>query len=984
MVLVAEAFIVAAVGWFVSPHITKLMEVARSCASSMCGKLSKGTKEKLQRLAQDLEDIKGFLDPDNMGFVNGQTRLDRLWRLKDAIHDAEEILDLFQLEIHEAETAKVNTNNLGKKKTKKMKMKRQSGAGSSKSAGIAAAGTSSKASLDQLDKVLKNLDELRGRAQELYRDSHRGASSILKREETGPNPAKDQKSFFGYQDEYTQLVSMLQKDGKLQEQEKKVIAIVGHAGMGKTELARQAYRDVQEKFDLRIWVHAYDKNTEFDLLKEIWKSAAGDKPVGKMNVSSLQTELGKLLMSKRCLLVLDDVWNHESATTATARKQARVALDSFARFAGHGSRIVLTTRAKICATTLGAADAPIVLNGIKPKEMTLLINETANLIGTTGDPRSQELLHKQVHKLKGSPLAAVDIGDELKEQRARASLRRCSDILNNIDHNIGSVISGHLFTYRHLPPHLQRCFSFCSIFPYGCRLEIEKLTRMWIAHGFVEDTESCPGGNNSMEDIARGYFNSLVDRSLFQREDNSNRGGSGDKDKDDTAYVIHEHIHQMIRRASAKNCMSISRTSVPRSIPVTVRHLSVTSGFLDQLKAYSTTLSNLRTLLVLKDDDDNGPSTSNPLVAIDKSVLTQFKGVRVLDLSETGLTQLPASINKLKHVRYLGLPSTMTDLCDQVTGLLFLQTFSFKEGNRQCKFPDDMSRLINMRHLDIHTECISTISRIGSLVKLQGPLEFRMIKGSEKEGHAMSELAGMSSLGGTLSIKGLEAVESKEEAEQARLASKGSVKVLKLEWAPLQAKLQCQVNEVPSAAGSSAAAPLAASADIAAAVLEGLRPHPDLRGLHITRYPGVTWPSWLGALEKLTRLYLRNCRKMKCLPALGGLPCLELLDIKELTIVERIDSGFCGGGGGGRGAFPKLKKLLLDDMPRLVAWDDAPKQAFSRLEEVSIADCPLVSSLSALGSCIGPIHLRVKGRTAIREDALPANFTDGDSTCVFE
>uniref|UniRef100_A0ACD5Z132 Uncharacterized protein n=1 Tax=Avena sativa TaxID=4498 RepID=A0ACD5Z132_AVESA len=914
--VVVEAVAVGVVGWFVTPNIAELMRVARDCAVIRY-KVFSGNKEKLGKLAQELEEIKHLLDQASTTFVQDQSRLDGLWRLKDDIHDAEEILDQFVLEIKA-------TNGLID--------------------GI----RSNRISLSaQLAKVLKNLEKTRLKARELPQLPR---SSILRKAETGPSPVRDKRSFFGYHDEYNQLYSMLeqQPDGNSMS---KVIAIVGHGGMGKTELARQAFRDAEDKFDLRIWVHAYSKNTEFELLQEIWRSVAGDRPVGEMNVTCLQNELEKLLASKRCLLVLDDVWNHESATCEVDRKHAWHALQSFTRFAGGGSRIVMTTRAKICSTTFQADASIIFLDGMKPDEITRLVNDTAANVWTDCS-KIQDLLDKQVPKLKGSPLAAVEIGDELKG--SPTSPNKCCEILEDIEQHLGSVLSCHLYTYRHLPPHLQRCFEFCSIFPDNWKFEREKLTRMWIAHGFVEAPQQ-EGPSLTMEDIARGYFDSLVGRSLFQEVEQGAGGG-------EATYVIHEQIHWMIRLASAKNCISIS---APRSIPATVRHLSVTSACFDQLKECRTVLNNVRTLLILKNADGSGGDTTT----IDKGVLKLFKGVRVLDLTQTGLTQLPGTIGKLKHVRYLGLPSTMRTLCEQLTGLLFLQTFSVSsnDGRRKehtCqlqKFPKNMNRLVNMRHLDINTDCITNISGIGSMVKLQGSIVFKVMKGSEKEGHGVSELAKMSYLSGALGIKGLDAVASKEEAMAARLASKGKVKVLKLEWGASDPR---HVNEGPT--------------DAAAAVLEGLQPHCDLRDLRITRYPGTTFPSWLVAMEKLTCLYLRNCRRLKALPALGGLPCLELLDMKELTIVKRIDGGFCGSSS--PGAFPSLKTIVLDDMPELVAWDDMPKGAFPLLSDISIIDCPKLSlSGLALEWCRCPPDMRVKGCPAITPGTLPK----GVSTCKF-
>lgn len=261
----------------------------------------------------------------------------------------------------------------------------------------------------------------------------------------GPEPVREKKFFFWYGEEYEQLVSML-GDGNCKD--KKVISLIGHGGMGKTELARQAYRHVGGKFDRHIWVPAYGKNTQFDRLAEIWKSAIGEKSVAEMNISSLQDKLKEQLASQRCLLVLDDVWSDEEDINESQRRNA---LRCFTDFVGVGSRIVMTTRSRICSTTLGAEET-IFLNGIKPEEMMLLLNDTANLSadGTSaGDRGIQGMLKSHMLKLKGSPSAAIEIGEKLKTRTASCGRERRGGILENIECHIAGVLASHLASYDH-------------------------------------------------------------------------------------------------------------------------------------------------------------------------------------------------------------------------------------------------------------------------------------------------------------------------------------------------------------------------------------------------------------------------------------------------------------------------------------------------------------------------------------------------------
>lgn len=154
-----------------------------------------------------------------------------------------------------------------------------------------------------------------------------------------------------------------------------------------------------------------------------------------------------------------------------------------------------------------------------------------------------------------------------------------------------------------------------------------KLGKMWIALGFVERPSGQDG--KTTEHVARGYFDDLVRRSLFQREE----GGY---------YVIHVHIHSMLRRLCPNYYMSMDGSHGTKPIPLTVRHLSVTSGYLGQLKASK----NLRTLLVFNDGLAASSSTS-PFTRIDKSILKESKGLRLLDLSDTGICEVPEGIGEL-------------------------------------------------------------------------------------------------------------------------------------------------------------------------------------------------------------------------------------------------------------------------------------------------------------------------------------------------
>ncbi|CAM0908173.1 unnamed protein product [Alopecurus aequalis] len=419
-----------------------------------------------------------------------------------------------------------------------------------------------------------------------------------------------------------------------------------------------------------------------------------------------------------------------------------------------------------------------------------------------------------------------------------------------------------------------------------------------------------------------------------------------------TRFVIHEQIHPTLKSVSAPFFLRLGNDDLNRqgSIPASVlQHLSLTGGgcrALAQLKD-DPVLKKLQTLLVF---DDGSSTPNNSAAVIDNHVLKQLKAVVVLDFAGTRITELPKGVGKLKRLRYLGLPNSLRRLPAAVGKLLHLQTLSLGKDCKLDGFPGDgMSRLINLRHLDMDMKYIAMIPSIGRLGQFQGSVEFPADRG---KGHGMEELAGMDSLSRTLTVKGLDAVAGKEEAQMAQLGRKKSLKVLKLEWEP--PKL----------------GPRACSTSSQEQVLEGLQPHPKMEELHITRYQGRSSPSWLDGtnlqLTSLSHLHLINCRNWLTLPCLSGLPDLKVLHIKGMYSVARIDHNLYRGGG-----LRSLEKLVVDDMPKLEEWSaESSNVAFPCLQEIFILNCPKLEKLPRVPSTVTNMRIE-KGES----DYLDMSFS---------
>uniref|UniRef100_A0A0D9WGI4 NB-ARC domain-containing protein n=1 Tax=Leersia perrieri TaxID=77586 RepID=A0A0D9WGI4_9ORYZ len=893
----------AVVGWLVCPVIRIVVDKAKACASDKIRWLNGGVPDALTQLQNALTQLRAVAGAVERSLGGGCGRGDPdlvswLRHLKEVVYEADDVIDDFNYRRHSSQDGKVSLGSSSISKFGKQLVGKDE-------------------SLNKLKAVVQKLDGIFAssgllmQAAGLPKPGFGGESSSPQPRADGPVTGSmlglEDEEVFGRDAELADMVSWLiagTDDGAAADQRADTVpvaAIMGHGGMGKTTLARLLCHDQEVKgtFDLIMWVCPAGNYNKLDLTKQILHSADVQLPDSMTSFDWMQKKLAKSVSSRRFLLILDNIWDKNEKDVMDEHSYSKMWSDVLVplRCGRAGSKILVTTRRKIVADSLNA-NKQVWLNELKFADIWLLFKKCA--FGNDDVGRYSELKEigeKIAMKLKGLPLAAEVVGGMLKGTRSSSEWKRISEM--GIYDSVSSTLE---LCYRNLQEHLQPCFAICSIFPKNWRFKRDKLIKIWMALGFIQP-RSGDGKNQLEEDVGKEYFNQLLARSFFHERKEGRR----------TYYYIHDLMHDLAENVSRVDCARVeSADKKDICVPDTVRHLSVTSNAVMQLKG-RIELKRLRTFIIFK-------HSSSSLVQLPDDILKELKGLRVLGLDGCDIVELSDKVGLLIHLRYLALCRTITKLPKSVTKLFLLQTLSIPKRCQLEEFPKDMWNLKYLRHLDTNRTSTSKVVGIGKLIHLQGSIEFHVKK---EKGHTLEDLNDMNGLRRKLHIKNLDVVASKEEASKAGLSKKQSIKVLELEW-------NSTGKSVPS---------------IDVQVLEGLEPHSLVEEVHIRRYHGTTSPSWLDMSCRkdktfLKYLHLTNCRKWEFLPPLGELPFLKLLHLKEMCSLKHIGSEFYGTNST---AFPCLEDLEFDDMPKWVEWiseEGKHVKVFPELRKLKLLNCP--------------------------------------------
>ncbi|KAF3448869.1 hypothetical protein FNV43_RR09585 [Rhamnella rubrinervis] len=702
----------------------------------------------------------------------------------------------------------------------------------------------------------------------------------------------------GYRNVITQRLFENTKD------DMSVQAICGAAGSGKGELAWSVFNSeiVRKNFQLRMWVElAPEDSSDLRLvIKKIINSAAPPHKQIKSNpveMEQLQKRLHNEIKGKKFLLVFHGLKENWSVLKELLTNGVK------------GNNIVLVTRREDTAHSMSGGRV-LKLFLLSYEESWVLFNQVA--VKQRQEPWNNEILDRVgniVDLCKGRPFIISIIGRMLyfKDPEKELSLL---DELENIFKEENDIFPLLILWYNLLPSHLKHCFAFSSLFPKGYEMDVQTLIKFWMAQGFIESSDS-----QCMEDVGYLYCLQLLFRLFFQISKKDELGKI-------TKCRLHGVMYGLAKWAAGNECNMLQANEAYAS-QVFPRHVSFNfplDSSWPEIPSSVPQAKGIRTILLCNQSLNEFQERSSRKSICDR-IVSRFTLLRMLDLHNSGLKDVPSSIGKLKHLSYLDLSENkdIVELPASITMLQNLQTLKLSSCYGLREWPKGFRKLVNLRHLEFDW-CYNLIGvprGLGQLSNLQTLSEVVLTKGPE-----LRKLGKLKDLRGALKITKLG---SGIQSESAKLGEKQHLSSLTLTWDFIS-------NDGHATEGVEQ-------------TLEGLKPHQNLQELALVGYEGTNFSSWLFELKSLVRLSLRRC-KCRYLPlSFSILPSLKVLILDEMTNLEYIYESLRNDHSGFRNS---LQELRLSELPNLRGWfwhaassaSSSMFTSFPRLSKLIIEDCP--------------------------------------------
>ncbi|PIN11088.1 Apoptotic ATPase [Handroanthus impetiginosus] len=463
-----------------------------------------------------------------------------------------------------------------------------------------------------------------------------------------------------------------------------IIGIYGMGGVGKTTLAKEINNKLLREnihFDDVVWVTASKESNLQKLQKDIAKAIGlcfnEDEDSELTRASAL---FQALLRRGRFLLIIDDLWDAVSLESIGIPTPTNL----------NGCKLLITTRLlHVCRSMETAVEIEVHL--LSKEDAWDLFKQKVGENLVLSSPRIHDVAKKVADECSGLPLALVTIGRALRKEN---NMKRWETALSELRNSTASiegmedlVFKPLRFSYDRLKDDRTRsCFLYCALYPEDHHIEAEELIKYWLWEGLLG------AKGNLVSKINRGHMilNDLKDACMLETVYQDGRMGE--------CVKMHDLIRDMVIVLARKNSSFMVKSGhglrvqpIENEWSPNLERVSLMQNDLSCLRL-EPKCPNLCTLLLQYNSFEKG---------IQPSFFDHMQNLKVLNLSYTGIYQLPKSLSNLENLHVLLLCNCWNlQHVPTVSKLKELRILDLSYTRIEY-MPDGMDTLLKLQHLNL-------------------------------------------------------------------------------------------------------------------------------------------------------------------------------------------------------------------------------------------------------------------------------------------